>query len=119
MSPTARSLAELRKRGFRADVVEQWIPRAKIRKDLFGCIDIVAIGKDGRLLGIQATTGDNHAARCTKLINHDNYAAICNSPIELWVWSWRKSAKDNRWKLREEYLGGGTEQRIPIVGKVS
>lgn len=40
MTPTARTLAFLRKRGLRSDVVERWIPHINQRKDLFGIIDI-------------------------------------------------------------------------------
>ncbi len=42
-SPTSRSLAECRKRGWTAQVVEHWNPHAHIRQDLFGVIDIVAL----------------------------------------------------------------------------
>jgi hypothetical protein len=43
MSPTQRTLAECRKRGWVCQVVEKWNPHARIRQDLFGCIDIVAL----------------------------------------------------------------------------
>lgn len=42
-SPTARALKECRSRGWIAQVVEQTIPHVFIKRDLFGCIDIVAI----------------------------------------------------------------------------
>lgn len=43
VSPTARTLAECRKRGWIAQVVEQTIPRTFIKRDFLGCIDIIAI----------------------------------------------------------------------------
>jgi hypothetical protein len=42
MTPMARTLAFLRGCGHAADVVERWLPRVNVRRDLFHCIDIVA-----------------------------------------------------------------------------
>src|SRR3990167_1551476 len=42
-SPTARSLAALRQRGCLAAVVEHFNPHARIRQDLFGAFDVLAI----------------------------------------------------------------------------
>lgn len=69
MSPTARSLDWLRKNGYTAQVVEKWNAFAKIRIDLFGIIDIVAI-KDGEpgVLGIQSTSADNISSRLEKCL---------------------------------------------------
>lgn len=53
-SPTQRSLELVRSQGFTAAVVERWNPHARIRQDLFGCLDVLAIG-NGRIVGIQAT----------------------------------------------------------------
>jgi hypothetical protein len=66
-SPTSRSLALLRKCGHHADVTERWLPYANVRKDLFGCIDLVAVrlGEPG-VLGVQSTTAGNLAARVKK-----------------------------------------------------
>lgn len=43
-SPTQRTLAALRKLGYLAAVVEKWNHGAHIRQDLFGFIDVLAIG---------------------------------------------------------------------------
>ena len=77
-SPTQRCLAELRKRGWSAGVVERWIPRVKKRIDLFGAIDLVAIvpssgdwGAEydpGGILGIQACRDGDHATHRDKII---------------------------------------------------
>jgi hypothetical protein len=42
-SPTQRSLAECRKRGLTVQVVERWNSHARVRVDLFGVIDLVAL----------------------------------------------------------------------------
>jgi hypothetical protein len=65
-SPTARTLADLRGDGYRAEVVERWNQHARIRQDLFDFIDIVAIrGTD--TLAVQATSTGNMGARLTKI----------------------------------------------------
>jgi hypothetical protein len=106
VSPTARTLAECRKRGWPAQVVEQTIPRTFIKRDLFGCIDIVAITPNG-LLGIQATSGTNHAARAAKARQQPHFAAWLRAGAHFAVWSWaRRGGRGKRktWALREELL---------------
>jgi len=67
MSPTARSLALLRRRGYVVAVAESWIPRLNIRRDLFGCIDLVAVTeRETGVLGIQTTTSSNLSSRLKK-----------------------------------------------------
>ena len=58
MSPTKRSLKALRYGGYTCAIVERWNPYAKIRQDLFGVIDILAIHPDYGIFGVQ-TTSDN------------------------------------------------------------
>lgn len=43
-SNTVRTMAWLKERGIVHQKVEQWVPGAMVRRDLFGGIDIVAIG---------------------------------------------------------------------------
>lgn len=66
-SPTSRSLAVLKKEGYEAQVVERWNPYARVRVDLFGFIDIVAI-KDGVIAGVQTTSQSNVGARVKKIL---------------------------------------------------
>lgn len=68
MTPTARSLAYLRKGGALAQVVERYNPHAKRRVDLFGFIDIVAVDDTVKgVIGVQTTTTGNVSHRLTKL----------------------------------------------------
>ena len=106
VSPTARSLAHCRKLRWPAGVVERWIAAVQIRKDLFGCIDLVAIA-DGGILGIQATTGGNHASRRTKAIAEPRLRAWLKAGGLFEVWSWEKqgsAGKRKLWQLRRERL---------------
>ena len=105
-SPTSRSLAELRRLGYAADVVERWIPSARIRKDLFGIFDIVAITPEG-LLGIQCTSGSNHASRATKMRESETLPKWLAAGARAEVWSWAKQGERGArklWTLRVEAL---------------
>jgi hypothetical protein len=112
-SPTQRTLAECRKRGWTAQVVEKWNPHAKIRQDLFGCIDIVALTPDG-ILGIQACAGASHAARAAKMRAEPKVAAWLSAGGLLTVWSWSKRGargEVKRWTLREEVIDVEQEEQ--------
>lgn len=114
ISPTQRTLAELRKLGYMAAVVEHWNPHARIRQDLFGFVDVVAVGGGERelvvgeglhTLAVQATSGSNVASRLTKLRSQElapRVEAVKAAGWRVEVWGWRKSAKSRRWELRRE-----------------
>lgn len=112
MSPTQRTLAECKKRGWIAQVVEKWNPHARVRQDLFGVIDVVAITHDG-LLGIQACAGSSHAARRTKALAEPRLAAWLGTGCTFAVWSWAKRGergKRKTWQLRAEQIVSGEQQ---------
>ena len=102
-SPTSRSLDYCRKQGWTCQVVEKWIPQAKRRIDLFGCIDVVAL--DGNPLGIQACAGSSHAARRAKAIAEPRLQLWLDAGCRFEVWSWTKKGKAGKrklWTLRRE-----------------
>lgn len=122
-SPTARSLAYCRSKGWHAGVVEKWNPHAKVRHDLFGCIDIVAVMviPDGpldeiecpgemirghsELVGIQACAGASHAARVAKVKAAPVLPHWIAAGGGIEVWSWSKQGprgKRKVWSLRRE-----------------
>ncbi len=94
MSPTARTLKFLRSCGHQAEVVERWIPRANVRRDLFHCIDVVAVrrGEMG-VLGVQVTTLPNLSSRLAK--------ARAQPELRTWL------AAGNRFSLHGWYQRGG------------
>jgi hypothetical protein len=97
------ALAECRKRGWYPEVTEHWCQFSKRRKDLFGMIDILCINT-GYTLGIQVTTGSNHAHRVVKLAGHKNFRYwLACTKRRLQVWSYRKD-KMGKWKLRVQEL---------------
>lgn len=93
-TPTQRTLAEMRKRGYVCEVTEKWNPFARIRQDLFGFIDVLCLG-DGEIIGVQATSAGNVSARVKKIADHENVGAVRKSGMRLLVHGW------NGAKLRE------------------
>ena len=88
-SPTTRTLARLRELGYVATITERWNAHARIRQDLFGFIDVLAL-RDGEVLGVQACAGASASARVKKIIEHENLNAVRKSGIRIEVWAWRK-----------------------------
>src|ERR1043166_1347497 len=98
-SPTQRTLAELRKRGYPlVQVVERWNPHAKVRQDMFGIIDVFAVGDD--IVAVQATSGSNVSARVAKITESDALAHLRRANIRVLVHGWTKRA-NGRYELRE------------------
>lgn len=100
MSPTQRTLVELRKQGYLAEVVERFNHHTMRRHDLYGIGDIIAVDCNGSLL-VQCTSGSNGAARVKKAI------AECGPNLRAWlahpsrrmeVHAWRKLKTKTRQK---------------------
>ena len=97
-SPTQRSLKWLRDRDYTATVVEKKVPGRFISQDLFGCIDILAI-KPGEILGVQATTATNQAARMTKARALDTLKTWLQAGGRFEVHGWSKKGAAGKRKL--------------------
>ncbi len=93
-SPTELTLKLLRAEGWTVAVVEKWNPHARIRQDLFGFIDLLAI-RDGETLAVQATSYTNISARVKKIAEIETIDAVRKAGWTVWVIGWRKVA--NRW----------------------
>lgn len=116
MTPTQRTLKECKARGWTAAIVEKWNPHARVRQDLFGCIDVLAIVPAEeecpllglpRIIGIQACAGSSHAARRTKALAEPRLRAWLAAGARFEVWSWSKRGgrgKRKLWQLRAESL---------------
>jgi hypothetical protein len=119
MSPTQRTLAALRADGWLAEVVERYNRFSRTRHDLFGGIDIVAI-KHQITLGVQCTSGANHAARVTKLAALPEMALwLASDHRQLQVWSWSKhkvkrGGKQVRWTARVARLVLAADRLVPV-----
>jgi hypothetical protein len=97
-SPTTRTLALLREQGYTVAVVEKWNPHARIRQDLFGFIDILAI-KRGETLAVQATAA-GVSARLKKITESELLPKVREAGWTIQIWGWTKSAKTGKYVLR-------------------
>ena len=105
--PTQRCIADLKDLGFTYQVVERWNPFAKVRVDLFGVIDVVACMPGVGVLGIQVTSGTNHAARRAKACAEPRLKTWLDSGGRFELWSYAKRGergKRKTWQLRREEL---------------
>lgn len=89
----------MREKGFHAEVVERWIPGANIRRDLFGFIDIVCLGDNGTVVGVQSTSASNVAARVAKIAESPLVDRVRKAGIRIIVHGWKKVK--GRWQVRE------------------
>lgn len=108
MTPTERSLAFFRDQGRTVAVVEKFVrfPPPGHRVDLFGVIDILAIG-GGVVIGCQTTSGSNAAARVAKILASPHFETMRTSGIKLVVHAWRKvgpRGKRKTWEVKETWL---------------
>jgi hypothetical protein len=103
VSPTARTLAEMRRRGYElVDVVERWIPFARVRRDLYNVGDVLCVGAPGIAL-VQCTSGSNVSARVRKIAESAALPVLQRAGIKVSVQGWRKNSK-GRYVLREVEL---------------
>lgn len=99
MTPTQRSLAYLREQGYTVAIVERWNPHARIRQDLFGFIDLLAIRK-GETLAVQVTS-TGVSSRIKKIMESDYLPKVREAGWRIEVHGWRKNSK-GRYVLRIE-----------------
>jgi hypothetical protein len=99
MTPTQRSLKYLREQGYTVAITERWNPFARIRQDLFGFVDLLAIRK-GETLAVQ-TTSTGVAERIKKIQDSEYLPKIRDAGWMIHVHGWRKNAK-GRYVLRVE-----------------
>jgi hypothetical protein len=112
-SPTQRTLKFLRKGGCQlVAITERWNGHAKIRQDLFGIIDVLAVrGKE--VIAVQ-TTSTNVSERINKISEAEFknpetgetglvLPTLISAGIKVFVHGWRKGA-NGRWVLREVEL---------------
>lgn len=101
MSATQRSKALLEKAGWTVAIVERWNPHARIRQDLYGFADLLAM-KPGRTpLLVQVTSGSNVASRLQKIREEPRAAIALASGFGVQIHGWRKlKSNRGRWTPR-------------------
>lgn len=98
-SPTQRSLEYLREQSYHCEVVEKWNPWKRVRQDLWGWCDILAIRRD-EVLAVQVTAA-GVAARIKKIQESDTIARVREAGIRVEVHGWTKRA-NGKYALRVE-----------------
>ena len=103
MTPTQRTLAELRKRVEHVAIVEKWNSHCRIRQDLFGFADLISF--DGDDVHLWQVTAGAVAARVAKIKELDVAKHWASHPNRcLFVVGWRKlkprGTKVARWHPR-------------------
>lgn len=98
MSPTQRTLAKLRDEGWLPWITEHWNAYARIRQDLYGFVDVLAV-KDANTLAVQCTSASNMASRVAKISEHASLGPLRKAGWAIQVWGWRKDAA-GKWVVR-------------------
>lgn len=104
MTPTQRSLKALRAAGWTAFPVENWNAFARVKQDLLGIGDILAL-KAGETLLIQCTTADHVSHRLARIRALPAARAWLACPTrQIVIHGWRKGGargEAKRWTCRE------------------
>ena len=98
-SPTQRSLEYLREQGYHCAIVEKWNSFTRVRQDLWGWCDILAIRK-GEVLAVQVTASAV-ATRIKKIQESTTVQFVRDAGIRIEVHGWRKNSK-GRYVMRIE-----------------
>lgn len=91
-------MQRLTEQGILCGMVERWIPMkghpgGGIRKDLFDCLDLIALRPDEQMTyGIQCGAMSGHAAHVTKCLQSKSLIAWLNCGNRFYVCSWGKRA---------------------------
>jgi hypothetical protein len=91
MTPTARTLALLRRCGYVAAVVERWLPLVNLRRDLFGCADVLAVAA-------------HVAHRLAKAKGRPALRTWLSAGGAFEVWGWAR--RGQRWAVRRVAVRG-------------
>lgn len=100
LTPTQLSLRSMRELGYSVDVVERWVsqPPPGHRRDLFGIIDVLAVGR-GETVAIQCTADGSVSSRVRKIADAEALPNLREAGWKIVVHGWRKQG--GRWVVRE------------------
>lgn len=90
--------------GYHVQVVEHYDHHTRRRYDLFGVIDVLAIGH-GETLAVQATSRKNGSSRRRKTLGSPTLEAMLRAGwrVELWLWD-QPGGPRTAYRLKRESL---------------
>jgi len=94
-----RVLKTLRDNGYFATVVEHWDAFSGKKHDLFGIIDILAVGRN-HTVAIQVTSRNNMSSRRKKMQEAPELAAMTSAGWCVQLWGYDKP--EFRWRVKVE-----------------
>jgi hypothetical protein len=99
MTPTARTLAHLRRLGYLAAVVETYLPAVRRRRDLYGIGDVLAVHPGERSVLLVQCTSDAHVSdRLRRVRARPELPLLLAGGVAVEVWGWRSVSR--RWYVR-------------------
>ena len=98
MTLSQRSQLRWKNQGYLVANVEKWNSFTKTRHDLYGVIDLLAIG-NGETVAIQTTSKSNMSSRIKKIEDPDALPIMLSSHWRVCVEGWFK--EKNRWTVKE------------------
>src|SRR4051794_2353315 len=107
MTPTSRSLDLLRRDSWHAQVVERYLAFARVRQDLFGIGDVLAIREGEPPLLVQVTSTSNLAARVKKALASPLLRVWLSTGCRFECWGWAKKGAEGKrktWQLTRRVL---------------
>ena len=107
MTPMQRSLSVLRGLGYVAWRVEHWNAFAKIRQDLFGFADILAIRVGSKHLLVQTCAASDGAKRRAKILANEHALTWLQTGGEISLHRWAKRGgrgEKKSWDWGNEYI---------------
>ena len=98
---TVKTRERLKSEGFLVETVERWNSFARVKNDLFGIIDVLAVGR-GRTIGVQVTSRSNMAARRRKILDSEAYPMLKQAGWSIELHGWYK--EKNRYQVNVEVM---------------
>jgi hypothetical protein len=113
---TPRTMAVLRKLGYRVGKVEYFNYWSKQSHDLFNVIDLIAM-KPGVLIGVQSTSVNHRKEHVDKILSEPLAKVWCETGAWLWMVSWRKEKIKRggvaiRWVPVFDFFNANSDWRI-------
>ena len=117
MTTNLRTVLALRRRGYLAGSVEGYF--AGRRRDLFGLVDLIAVGRDG-VLFVQATDADHASEHHAKLRGDPKLQDVARRILEagfqpqMWAWGKRGPLGPSRLWWARIFVAGRHTRGGPI-----